>query len=212
VLGPNERPLEYSAALQALALTSDQDVLDIGPGMSPWPALVANCGYHVTAIDEMSKYWGGRVLNRHFHVIQDNVLSPKVKSKFGIVTCISTLEHIPEHQAAVVAMAGLLRENGILILSFPYNETRYVSNAYDLPEACHYAEHVNYICQIYNRETINSWCESSGLSLELQRYFQVFTGEYWGCGQRLRPPHEVNVADAHHLTLLVLRKPGAEQS
>ncbi|HEY1261905.1 MAG TPA: class I SAM-dependent methyltransferase [Terriglobales bacterium] len=211
-LGPNERPVEYSSALEALALSSEQDVLDVGPGTSPWPALLATCGYHVTAIDEMLQYWGGRLVNRHFHVIHDNILSPKLKSKFGIITCISTLEHIPHHRAAIIGMAGLLREAGILVLSFPYNENRYIPDAYALPEANGYGAHANYVCQVYDRETVHSWCESAALSVESQRYFQVFRGKYWACGARLRPAREVRVSEPHHLTVLALRKANPPRS
>jgi 2-polyprenyl-3-methyl-5-hydroxy-6-metoxy-1,4-benzoquinol methylase len=206
ILGPNERPLEYSFALRALVRSKYQDVLDVGPGLSPWPAVLMTCGYHVTAIDEMAQYWHGSIVNRHSQVLRDDILSPQIRRRFGIVTCLSTLEHISAHLAAVASMSELLKADGILILSFPYNETTYVPNAYELPEARDYARDVNYVCQIYNRETIRSWLEAAGLRLESQCYFRFFSGDYWGCGERLWPGFEVSLNEPHHLTALVLRR------
>jgi SAM-dependent methyltransferase len=207
--GPNERPLEYSFALQALSLSPYQDILDVGPGVAPWPAVVSLCGYRVTATDEMTIYWQEKIINKHFHVIHDDITATKIKEKFGIITCISTLEHIPKHADAVSNMASLLKEDGVLILSFPYNEHRYVHNAYDLPDAG-YGKGAPFITQVYNRETIDLWIKRTGLTIIQQRYFRCFTGELWTVGTRLRPMEEVSVDQPHHLTGLVLAKKRAQ--
>ncbi|MGH9554409.1 MAG: class I SAM-dependent methyltransferase [Terriglobales bacterium] len=204
--GPNERPLEYSFALQALALSAYQDLLDVGPGQSPWPALVSGCGYHVTAMDEVLNYWGRPVLNPHFYVLHQDITKPELDRKFGIITCLSTLEHIPRHADAVSAMADLLKPGGILVLTFPYNERRYVPNVYALPEA-NYGQQAPYVCQVFGRNTVEEWISSTGLELCQQRYFQVFSGEMWAFGSRLRPMKEVAVDEPHHLAGIVLRRP-----
>jgi SAM-dependent methyltransferase len=203
--GPNERPLEYSFALQALALSQHLDVLDVGPGLAPWPAVVSLCGYHVTATDQMTIYWQEKIINKHFYVIHDDITDTKIAQKFGIITCISTLEHIPKHADAVSNMASLLKEDGILIMSFPYNERRYVHNAYDLPNAG-YGKGAPFITQIYSRETIDLWTRLTGLAVIQQRYFRCFTGDLWTVGARLRPMEEVSVDQPHHLTGIVLAK------
>jgi SAM-dependent methyltransferase len=207
--GPNERPLEYSFALQALGLSRYQDVLDVGPGLAPWPAVMERCGYHVTATDEMRIYWQEKIINKHFHVIHDDITATKITRKFGIITCISTLEHIPKHADAVSNMASLLKDDGILILSFPYNERRYVPNAYDLPDSG-YGKGAPFITQVYNRETIDLWMKRTGLTVIQQRYFRCFTGELWTVGRRLRPMQEVSVDRPHHLTGIVLAKKSAQ--
>ena len=207
--GPNERPLEYAFALNALSLTSDQELLDIGPGHSAWPALVSHCGYHVSAIDEMSGYWRHRISNPHFHVTHDDITAPKTTKKFGVVTCLSTLEHITGHRDAVAGMASLLKPGGILILTHPYNEEHYVPNAYDLPEAAGYVVDPAYVCQVFNRDTLDGWLRDTGLELAQQRYWKVFTGDFWGCGEYLYPRQEVTAAEPHQLTGVVLRKPSA---
>lgn len=205
--GPNERPLEYAFALEALALAPYQDALDIGSGRTAWPALVAGCGYHVTAIDKVSGDWKLPFSNRHFYVFHRDITQPlDLPQKFGIITCLSTLEHIPDHRRAVSVMAGMLKPGGVLILSFPYNEERYVENVYRLPGAG-YGRNASYICQVYNRQSIQEWLSATSLELVLQRYYRVFSGELWTFGQRLSPMQEVTTEQPHHLTALVLRRP-----
>ena len=203
--GPNERPFEYSFALTALSHSRYQDILDVGPGLSAWPSTLSTCGYHVTALDEMRKYWRGNIINHHFHVIHDDITAPRIKQTFGIITCISTLEHIPKHAEAVSRMASLLKEDGIMILSFPYNEHRYVHNVYDLPGAG-YGQGSPFITQVFDRATIDLWIKSTGLRLIQQRYLRCFTGELWTFGKRLQPMEDVSVEQPHHLTGIVLRK------
>lgn len=203
--GANERPFEYSFALNALSLSHYQDILDVGPGLSAWPSTLSVCGYHVTALDEMKTYWEGRIINRHFHTVHDDITAPKIKQKFGIITCISVLEHIPKHLEALSGMASLLKEDGIIILSFPYNENRYISNVYELPGAG-YGQGSPFVTQVFNRSVIESWLQSTGLSLVQQRYLRCFTGEFWTFGQRLQPMEEVSSDQPHHLTGIVLRR------
>src|ERR1700675_4726390 len=83
--GPNERPLEYSFALNALSLSKYQDILDVGCGLSAWPAILMGCGYRVTAIDKISGYWRDGFMNHHVHVVHDDIVSPRIESQFGIV-------------------------------------------------------------------------------------------------------------------------------
>ena len=203
--GPNERPFEYSFAFMALSLSRFQDVLDVGPGLSPWPSTLSLCGYHVTAVDEMKTYWGENVINHHFHVIHDDITAPRIQQKFGIITCLSTLEHIPRHVEAVSGMASLLKDEGIVILSFPYNERMYVYNVYDLPGAG-YGQGSRFITQVFDRRTVDLWMKTTGLRLMQQRYFRCFTGDLWTFGKRLCPMEEVSVDQPHHLAGIVLKK------
>lgn len=202
--GPNERPLEYGFALSALSLTQFQDVLDIGPGLSPWPAVLQTCGYHVTAIDEVKSYWDGDYRNRHFHVLRDDVTKPTIQGKFGIITCISTLEHIPHSDAAMLAMGRLLKPDGILVLTVPFNEHRHIPNAYALPDAG-YGQDVGYICKIYSRACVNGWLRATGMRIIHEELFRCFTGEFWTVGERLRPMVRSGVGEPHHLIGLAFR-------
>lgn len=119
----NERAIEYSFALRCVWRTSARRLLDVGSGYSPWPALLRNCGYIVTAIDSMKGYWRGSIFNRHFHIIKDDIddiTKPKLSGTFDLITCISTLEHIPNHKDAVRGMFSLLKPEGypVAALSF----------------------------------------------------------------------------------------------
>ncbi len=183
-----------------------QDLLDVGPGQSSWPALVSGCGYHVTALDEVVSYWQASVFNRHFYVLHQDITKPELDRKFGIITCLSTLEHIRKHTQAVSAMAGLLKAGGILVLTVPYNEHCYVPNVYALPEAS-YGQEAPYICQVFCRNTLEEWISSTSLVLCRQSYFQVFSGQMWSFGNRLQPMKEVAVNEPHHLSGIVLRRP-----
>ncbi len=116
---PNERVIEYNFALRCIWNSSAQNILDVGTGTSPWPALLRTCGYVVTAIDEMGSYWHGQLFNRHFYIIKDDITHPKLSKTFDLITCISTLEHISNPQNAIRGMFSLLKRGGYLCLPFP---------------------------------------------------------------------------------------------
>ena len=201
----NERPLEYAFALESLASAVVETVLDVGAGKSAWPALMARCGFVVTAIDQWHGYWRRVPFNPHFHIIPDDITSPHTPGPFDAVTCISTLEHIPDHDAAVRGMFSLLKPGGSLILTVPYNEQRYVGNVYDLPEAT-YGKDVPYVCQVFSRHEVDGWLEQNGGRLVQQDFYQVFDGELWTFGSRTEPPLRVGRDDRHQLTALHLHK------
>jgi SAM-dependent methyltransferase len=202
----NERPIEYRFVLQHLTTTAPKAILDVGSGTTSFPHLLYNCGFHVTAIDNVRDYWAsGEFANRHFHIIDDDIRKPRHAGQYDFVTCISVLEHIPEYDAAVDAMFGLLRPGGRLALTFPYNECRYYANAYKLPGAG-YGQDEPYICQIYSRAQLDGWVERNRATIAAQEYWEVFTGELWTSGQRLQPPVQTEKSRKHHLTCLLLQK------
>ena len=49
----NERPIEYRFSLQVMAENRPKTVLDVGAGTTAWPHLLRNCGFVVTAIDNV---------------------------------------------------------------------------------------------------------------------------------------------------------------
>lgn len=204
----NERAVEYSFALGALGEVKGRNVLDVGTGKSAWPHLMATCGFIVKAVDNYGSYWRAPMVNRHFHVINEDITEPTLSERFDAVTCISVLEHIPEHRAAVSGMLGLLRSGGRLILTFPYNERCYHPNAYRHPDAG-YGRHLPYIAQIYSREELDQWLADSGATLLSQELYEVFTGELWTQGERLHPPRPSSAEKPHHLACVVLEAPSA---
>ncbi|MDZ4179523.1 MAG: class I SAM-dependent methyltransferase [Coriobacteriia bacterium] len=207
-----ERPLEYAFAMSALAEVCPQRVLDVGSGRSPWPALLATCGFGVTAIDAPQEYWKGqRLRNPHFHVLEADITSPDTSRAFDFITCISVMEHIPDHDAAFAGVVSLLTDGGHAVLSFPYHETEYIPNVYDLPDAG-YGKDYDFVCQAFSRTELDRWLESNPVTLIRQDYFQVFTGQYWTVGERLTPFRRVGRDEPHQLTAILIRRDPASGS
>jgi SAM-dependent methyltransferase len=202
---PNERPVEYGYALNWLAHAAPTEILDVGAGRSSWPHLLANCYFRVTAIDRIKGYWKGGYFNRHYRVINDDITNPKTDRKFDAITCLSVLEHIPDHRTAVRGMLELLRPGGHLILSFPYNERSYIDNVYKRPGAG-YGQDYSYICQVFSRNEIDGWISDDSGKIIDQQYYEVFTGEFWTYGDRVYHCKRVERDQRCHLTCMVIQK------
>jgi SAM-dependent methyltransferase len=202
----NERVIEYEFALRSLSKLCGSEVLDVGTGSTAWPHILAHCGFRVTAIDKMS-YSKSGFFNRHYYVVNNDITKPTITRKFDIITCISVLEHIKEHDAAVRGMFSLLRFGGHLILTFPYNERMYINNVYELPNAG-YGKNKPYICQVFSRKEIEGWMKENCGRIINQEYYEVFTGDLWTFGNRIYPPRQVTKDEKHHLTCLLVQKAG----
>jgi 2-polyprenyl-3-methyl-5-hydroxy-6-metoxy-1,4-benzoquinol methylase len=201
----NERVLEFGYACNWLSKLCPAEVLDVGSGISSWPHLMRNSGFHVTAIDKMEGYWKGDFLNRHYYIINDDITQPKMKQQFDFITCISVLEHIPEHNEAMKGMFSLLKPGGYLVLTFPFNANHYVENAYTLPNSS-YGKEETYICQIYSQKEIDRWLKENNGTIIDQEYYQIFTGDLWTEGKRIYPPRKVSKREKHHLTCILMQK------
>jgi|GEM_PF-2786130 len=205
----NERAVEFGFLfkwLPRLAATETLEVLDVGSGLSALPQVMANCGYNVTAIDNIKDYWRGASFNRHYHILKDDITSPHISRQFDVITCISVIEHIPDHPKAVSQMFRLLKPGGHLIITCPYNEQLYVKNIYKHPQAG-YGKKAGYVCQIFSRREIVAWVSENHGELIAQEYYEIFTGELWTFGKRLYPPRNAAKEGKHHLTCLLLKKP-----
>ncbi|MGH2539357.1 MAG: class I SAM-dependent methyltransferase [Actinomycetota bacterium] len=203
---PNERAVEYGFALNQLARLVPRTVLDVGPGESSWPDLLATAGFRVRAIDLVEGYWSGGYFNPHWRVRQDDITAPTTAERFGAVTCLSVLEHIPDHLAAVRGMASLLEPGGHVILTCPYNENHYESNVYALPGARRGAT-ANYVCQMFSRDELESWL-TTGLDLVDKQLWQAWTGATWASGEEVSPLQRDG--EPHQLACFLLRSRRAE--
>ncbi len=201
----NERSVEYRFVFDQLVKQAPQSVLDIGTGITALPALISNCGIQVTAIDNIKEYWPDGMNNKHYFILNDNICHPEITQQFDFITCISVIEHIPEHEMAIRSMASLLRSGGYLILTFPYNQERYIENVYKLPGVS-YGKDAPYICQVFSKTEIDLWLTQSDLKLVDQEFWQVFTGDLWAFGERLPNPRLVSPQDLHQLCCLAVRK------
>lgn len=200
----NERAVEYSYALTHISKSCNGSILDVGTGRSCWPLLLITCGFETIALDQVDKYWGS-MFNRHVKITVGDIVKPELNKKFQFITCISVLEHIPNHDGAIAGMTSLLEDNGRIVLSFPYNEKVYSPNIYKESEAT-YGKNAKYITQVYSRSQIDKWCIDNNLIIEDQKYFKGFTGVMWTYGERVMPVQETSVEDLHQLTCLVLKK------
>ncbi|OHA94164.1 MAG: hypothetical protein A3E02_00770 [Candidatus Zambryskibacteria bacterium RIFCSPHIGHO2_12_FULL_38_34] len=202
---PNERPLEYRFIFEQISTYYPKHILDVGTGITALPHLMANCGCKVTAIDNIKDYWTDGMFNRHYHIINDDITNSKLKDTFDMITCVSTLEHIEKCDQAVKSMFSLLKNGGILVLTFPYNEKRGVSNVYSLPDST--AKNLpKYKTRAYCREDLDRWQKQNNAYLIKQEYWQFFTGDYWTEGKIILPPQKVEREDKHQISCILFQK------
>jgi SAM-dependent methyltransferase len=203
--GINERPVEYRFVFEQLTQAFPRTVLDVGTGATALPQLMRTCGFVVTAIDNIRDYWPNGMVNRHYHVLDDDILAPKVRGPFDFITCISTLEHIREPARAVSKMFSLLRPGGRLVLSFPYNEREYVQNVYALPGSIG-ADKYPFITQVFSRRELEGWLQENDAQVLAQEYWRYFDGPFWTIGERVVPPVRVQAGEPHQISCVALLK------
>ncbi|MCP3964745.1 MAG: class I SAM-dependent methyltransferase [Lentisphaerae bacterium] len=201
---PNERAVEYSFVFKQLAKIFPTKILDVGTGLTALPSLMSSCGFNVTSTDNIKDYWKSDITNRHFYVKNDDITQTKLKEKYDVITCISVLEHITGFENAVNNMFSLLKGNGYLILTFPYNENSYCENVYDLEKSV--SEEKRFPTQAFSRHQIDCWLEANNAEIVEQEYWQFCSGDYWTEGEILIPPRKVNAKDRHHITCLMLKQ------
>jgi SAM-dependent methyltransferase len=203
--GHNERSIEYGFALRALAEERPKTVLDVGTGTTAWPHLLNNCGYVVTAIDNVRDYWPRGMSNRHWAVRDVDIVDPGQQlGKFDAVTCISVLEHIEDHERAMRSMASLLAPDGILILTTPYSHDHPCPNVYKRPDAL-YGKELPYICRSSSSADVDRW-RGMNLALQHQELWRLFTGDVWATGERCDWTQALTPGEPHQLGCFVFRK------
>ena len=202
---PNERIIEYGFVFSSLSQISPHALLDVGTGKGSLPNLLQICGLEVTAIDNFEDYWAKGVFNRHFNVINDDIINTKLEKKFDFITCISVLEHIENFNAAIQSMFSLLNPEGHLLLTFPYNEKKYIDNVYDLPGAG-FGKNVSYICQVFSRNEVDHWLKKNSGNIIKQEYWQIYTGEFHTFGDGLYPPLQAEKEEKHQLSCILIQK------
>lgn len=200
----NERAIEYRFVFDCLVRVRPITVLDVGTGTTALPSLIASCGTVVTAIDNVRDYWPNGIFNRHWQVEDMDIRHPTPGRQYDLLTCVSMIEHIDDHQAAIRGMLALLNPGGHLVLTTPYNERRAVPNVYVLPGAA-YGQNAAYICRSTSRTELDAWL-SLGFAILEQEYWRFWTGEVWTQGKPLPLPERSSRDRSHQLTCLLLRK------
>lgn len=184
--GVTERVVECQFALRCLVHSPGRMVLDIGQG--PCPAfwyLLNTIGYECLGTDAARRGTIGLVEGspreqRHLFRIDDIVRTRLEAHSFDAVTCISTLEHIAEYEQAVRNMKALLTAGGVLIVTIPYSDDRYLPNVFDPPS---HPPGTHGYTQSFSREIVEAW----GAAVE-KVYWKCWTGCFWRQGERLRYP------------------------
>lgn len=205
----NERPMEFSYVFKFIGQLQPRKVLDVGTGTTALPHLIRNCGPLVTAIDNIKDYWPSGMSNRHYKVLDRDITSSKKLQgigKFDLITCVSVLEHIVEHNKAIKNMFGLLNEGGYLIITCPYTENNYNQNVYLLPESNLFGKSKPYVCQSYSRENLNNWLTKNHGEIVDQEFWQCWGGEYWRTRNQILPPVKVDVSKNHQLSCILIKK------
>ena len=202
----NERSVEYRFVFQHLSQICPINILDVGTGETALPHLMRTCGFVVTAIDNVRDYWTNSMLNRHFHIIDDDITKTQLTQQFDIITCISVLEHIKNYNAAVKSMFSLLKSEGYLLITFPYNENYYVENVYMLPGSNAKGKKFPFITQAFSRNELDNWLTLNRGKILEQEYWRFFSGEYWTVGERILPPLRVGKDEKHQLTCILIQK------
>ncbi len=205
----NERPIEYAYSLRWLSKLCPATILDVGTGRAAWPSIMSNCGFRVTAIDKVRGYWSSPFLNHHFLVRNGDITSPADGETLDAVTCISVLEHIPDHEAAVKGMFSRLKPGGYLILTCPYQADRYSPNVYVEPQAS-YGKDRPYVCQSFSQNELNGWLSGNQAEVVDAEFYRCFTGELWTFGERVEPAEHVPDGSHGQLGCFILRKGSQE--
>lgn len=174
----------------------------MGTGKSPWPALLRTCGFVVTASDNMRDYWPHGLVNRHWHVQDDDIVDTHLpRAHFDAITCISVLEHVADPLCAISKMQALLNPGGTVLLTTPYGAVGH-PNVYDEPDS--YGHRNRYPCRQSCPADLASW-EKTGLTLLHAEYWQANRSRYWSCGDLVRPMTRSDVPA--QLGCFVLQRP-----
>ena len=200
----SERSIEYRFVFETLTEEWPRTVLDIGTGLTALPSLIRTCGFLVTAIDNIQDYWSKQIFNIHYYIINDDIIKSKLNLTFDFIISISVLEHIKDYEAAILNMFNLLNKEGHLVLTFPYNEKKFIDNAYKLPGSIY--KDSPFTCQVFSRNEINKWLNTNNGIIKKQEYWKVFTGDYWAQGDYDYPPRKVNKEEKHHLSCILIKK------
>lgn len=144
---PGSRIVEYAWVLRNLNLDRGT-ILDIGPGYSKFPILLASCGFKTYAIDIRDYPHTHPNLTLVKGDVRDNNLFLN-NDQFDAITCISTLEHIDPDDVdngdikATMKMKDLLKPQGRLLLTVPFSKEYAIRDGerkYDMDRICRITE------------------------------------------------------------------------
>ncbi|MHC4309047.1 MAG: class I SAM-dependent methyltransferase [Planctomycetota bacterium] len=184
----SEREIEYAFLFNNLHLSPGYRCLDVGSGRSGLALVLAHSGYSVTAIDlnpEHSWITKGDATKLSFN-----------DSSFDVVIAISSIEHIPNSDRAIDDILRVIIPGGLIILSFPYNPTKYVKDAYKHA----YKQHQAYICSIFNDNIFKKWFENKA-EIVAVNYWRQYSGVLFLEGAKNRRASVVSKEEAQGICI-----------
>jgi len=110
--------------IEQLVPLAGRDVIDVGCGGGILTEAMADLGARVTGIDLAEKSLkvaklhlleSGRKVDYRF--VSAEALADEMPASFDVVTCMETLEHVPDPASTVAACARLVRPGGSVFLS-----------------------------------------------------------------------------------------------
>ncbi len=145
---------------------------------------MAHCGYSVTAID---------LKPEHPWVTKEDVTRlPFNGNSFDVAIAISSIEHIPDSDRAIENILRVIIPGGLIILSFPYNPTKYVKDAYKQRHA--------YICSIFNDNILKKWFENKA-EIVAVNYWRQYSGVLFLEGAKNRRASVVSKDEAQGICI-----------
>jgi ubiquinone/menaquinone biosynthesis C-methylase UbiE len=168
----------------ALRKITGRHVLDVGVGEFPafW-YMLNQCGVDAVGTDILPQYFPESLGSLKTCLFQDDITKTRIKpDSFDVVTCISTLEHIPDWQAAVINMRRLCRNGGRIIITVPFSRNYPADNI----------KGGNKLTRIFSSAQIS---EMEGLAgpMTSAEYWKCWSGAAWRQGERLGMPESDRV-------------------
>ncbi len=179
----NERPIEYAFVFEWLNRLQPKTVLDVGTGQSALPSLVRTCGFVVSAVDNVRDYWPRGMVNRHWHVEDQDVRQVQAGTQYDVVLCISVLEHIVETLDAIRGLRAYTKPGGHVILTTPFGAQGH-PNVYRIEGS--YGSKNPYPCRQHTPADLSAWLQS-GFELVHDEYWRAFDSDTWSVGELVRP-------------------------
>lgn len=180
-LAPTDRYIEYPFAIRNLPKPPVK-ILDVGCAGSFFPLLLASFGYETYGIDIREYAIINKIKFDNFRFVREDITKKTSfpDNCFGVITAISTLEHIGiagRHGVTQMDLSGdknaikeikrILKSNGILIITIPFGIAKIIKR----------------YCRIYDNTLVKQLVK--GLEIEEEVYYMQDSNDDWyKCSKR----------------------------
>lgn len=120
------RMWEYALGLHLAVARGGKTLLDVGGGSSIFAPAATMLGFAVTQVDpRRNRGWvaqQSKAIGRKIHYVQEDFLN-YTSTPFDVVTCVSVIEHVPEHEKFFRKLLDCVAPKGVLYLTTDYHES-----------------------------------------------------------------------------------------